>query len=111
MRCDAATVCLLLSPQLRDWSRIVGFQAFKKNVKGCNGGENFDQDMLEEIYAAIKQDEIVMPAEQTGVVRENYLWKVTTLRITCRVSVLFLLLIISFINMHLHQKLMCIDAD
>ena len=85
-------------------------QEFKKNVKGCNGGGDFDQDMLEEIYAAIKQDEIVMPAEQTGVVRENYLWKVTPLRNTCRVSVLFLLLIVCFINMHLLQELMCIFA-
>ena len=51
-------------------------QQFKKNVKGCNGGGDFDQEMLEEIYSAVKQDEIVMPAEQTGVVKENYLWKV-----------------------------------
>lgn len=29
-------------------------EAFKKNVKGINGGEDFDQDMLEEIYNAIK---------------------------------------------------------
>ncbi|KAI0212076.1 Golgi-specific brefeldin A-resistance guanine nucleotide exchange factor 1 [Lamellibrachia satsuma] len=48
---------------------------FKKNVKGVNGGGDFDQDMLEEIYNAIKADEIVMPAEQTGLVKENYLWK------------------------------------
>lgn len=45
-------------------------------MKGCNGGGDFDQDMLEEVYSAIKQDEIVMPAEQTGIVKENYMWKV-----------------------------------
>ncbi|XP_065163849.1 Golgi-specific brefeldin A-resistance guanine nucleotide exchange factor 1 isoform X2 [Atheta coriaria] len=49
---------------------------FKKNLKKVNGGNDFDQDMLDEIYTAIKNDEIVMPAEQTGIVRENYLWKV-----------------------------------
>lgn len=49
---------------------------FKKNVAGVNGGEDFDEDMLEEIYNSIKNDEIVMPAEQTGLVKENYLWKV-----------------------------------
>ena len=32
--------------------------------------------MLDEIYNAIKSDEIVMPAEHTGLVKENYLWKV-----------------------------------
>ena len=29
-------------------------QEFKKNVKGVNGGGDFDQDMLEEIYNAIR---------------------------------------------------------
>ncbi|XP_058806216.1 Golgi-specific brefeldin A-resistance guanine nucleotide exchange factor 1-like [Phymastichus coffea] len=48
---------------------------FKKNLKRVNGGEDFDQDMLDEIYNAIKNEEIVMPAEQTGLVKENYLWK------------------------------------
>lgn len=27
---------------------------FKRNLKKVNGGENFDQDMLDEIYLAIK---------------------------------------------------------
>ncbi|CAH1968968.1 unnamed protein product [Acanthoscelides obtectus] len=49
--------------------------AFKKNLKGVNGGNDFDEDMLDEIYTTIKNDEIVMPAEQTGLIRENYLWK------------------------------------
>lgn len=29
-------------------------QDFKKNVAKCNGGQDFDQDMLEEIYHSIK---------------------------------------------------------
>lgn len=29
-------------------------QQFKKNLKGVNGGTDFDQDMLEDIYNAIK---------------------------------------------------------
>lgn len=49
---------------------------FKKNLKNVNGGEDFDNEMLEDIYNAIRSEEIVMPAEQTGLVRENYLWKV-----------------------------------
>lgn len=28
---------------------------FKKNLKGVDGGKDFDQDLLEEIYQAIKQ--------------------------------------------------------
>ncbi|GJQ80967.1 putative regulation of ARF protein signal transduction [Trypoxylus dichotomus] len=50
--------------------------AFKKNLKKVNGGNDFDQDLLDEIYNAIKNEEIVMPAEQTGIIKENYLWKV-----------------------------------
>ncbi|XP_055952129.1 Golgi-specific brefeldin A-resistance guanine nucleotide exchange factor 1-like isoform X1 [Argiope bruennichi] len=49
---------------------------FKKNLKGVNGGNDFEDSLLEEIYNSIKNEEIVMPAEQTGIVRENYLWKV-----------------------------------
>ncbi|XP_076292687.1 sec7 domain-containing protein garz [Lasioglossum baleicum] len=49
--------------------------AFKKNLKKVNGDADFDQDMLDEIYTSIKGEEIVMPAEQTGLVKENYLWK------------------------------------
>ncbi|KRT85266.1 hypothetical protein AMK59_2713, partial [Oryctes borbonicus] len=51
-------------------------EAFKKNLKKVNGGNDFDQDLLDEIYNSIKNEEIVMPAEQTGIVKENYLWKV-----------------------------------
>jgi brefeldin A-resistance guanine nucleotide exchange factor 1 len=40
-----------------------------------NNKENFDDRMLTEIYNAIKSDEMVMPAEHTGLVRESYLWK------------------------------------
>ncbi|XP_023229448.1 Golgi-specific brefeldin A-resistance guanine nucleotide exchange factor 1-like, partial [Centruroides sculpturatus] len=51
-------------------------EEFKKNLKGVNGGQDFDDEMLEEIYVSIRNEEIVMPAEQSGLVRENYLWKV-----------------------------------
>ncbi|XP_058825554.1 Golgi-specific brefeldin A-resistance guanine nucleotide exchange factor 1 isoform X2 [Topomyia yanbarensis] len=49
---------------------------FLKNLRGLNGNSDFDQDMLVNVYHSIRNEEIVMPAEQTGVVRENYLWKV-----------------------------------
>jgi len=45
-------------------------------VKGVNGGNDFDSDMLEEIFNAIHKTEIVLPEEQTGLVKENYIWKV-----------------------------------
>eukprot|EP00795_Rhopilema_esculentum_P008272 gene8272-14228_t len=48
---------------------------FKRNVKGVNGGGNFPEEMIEEIYNSIKNEEIVMPSERTGRVKENYDWK------------------------------------
>ncbi|XP_070186725.1 Golgi-specific brefeldin A-resistance guanine nucleotide exchange factor 1-like isoform X2 [Littorina saxatilis] len=51
-------------------------EQFKSNVSKVNGGKDFDEDMLEEIFTAIRNEEIVMPAEHTGLVKENYLWKV-----------------------------------
>uniref|UniRef100_A0A8D0H5T6 Golgi-specific brefeldin A-resistance guanine nucleotide exchange factor 1 n=1 Tax=Sphenodon punctatus TaxID=8508 RepID=A0A8D0H5T6_SPHPU len=51
-------------------------EEFRKNLKGVNGGKDFEQDMLEDMYHAIKNDEIVMPDEQTGLVKENYVWSV-----------------------------------
>ena len=29
-------------------------QEFKKNVKGVNGGSDFNQEMLDEVYNAVK---------------------------------------------------------
>lgn len=53
---------------------------FKRNLKGCNKSEDFDGEMLEEIYWSIHKEEIVMPEEHAGVLRESYLWKVMLLR-------------------------------
>ena len=55
-------------------------EQFKRNLRGtnCKSGDppqDHDQDMLDEMYHAIRSEEIVMPAEQTGLVKENYLWK------------------------------------
>lgn len=50
---------------------------YLKNLRGLNGNKgDFSSDVLKNIFHAIKNEEIIMPAEQTGIVRENYLWKV-----------------------------------
>ena len=48
---------------------------FRNNLRGVNDGNDFVPEMLEEIYNAICNEEIIMPAEQIGLVKENYLWK------------------------------------
>jgi brefeldin A-resistance guanine nucleotide exchange factor 1 len=68
----------------------------KANLKGTNGGQDFDPEMLKEIYNSIRYishlvllyknfiiclffqnrtDEILLPSEHVGQVKENYLWK------------------------------------
>lgn len=51
-------------------------EQFKRNLSKVNKGQDFEASMLEEVYTAIRNEEIVMPAEQIGVVKDNYLWKV-----------------------------------
>merc|ERR1719334_397681 len=50
-------------------------EQFIKNLRGTNGGGDHDPEIMAEIYQAIRNEEIVMPAEQTGLVKENYEWK------------------------------------
>ena len=58
-------------------------EQFIKNLRKCNGpdGECFPKDMLTEIYEAIRTDEIVLPAEQKGAIRDQYIWKVIMKRL------------------------------
>ncbi|XP_048590620.1 Golgi-specific brefeldin A-resistance guanine nucleotide exchange factor 1 isoform X2 [Nematostella vectensis] len=49
---------------------------FKRNLRKINGGNDFPATMLEEIFTCIKNEEIVMPAERTGRIRDTYEWKV-----------------------------------
>ena len=57
-------------------STPMSVEEFKKNLTKVNGGANFEEEMLEDIYSAIKNEEIIMPAEHKGLLRDNYLWKV-----------------------------------
>lgn len=50
-------------------------EEFISNLRQVNGGKDFDPEMLKQIYHAIKTNEIIMPAEQQGIIREKYLWK------------------------------------
>lgn len=54
---------------------VMTCEQFIKNVSGVNGKKDFDHAMLKEMYHAIKNKEIVMPAEHDGPLRDKYLWK------------------------------------
>ncbi|XP_064073514.1 Golgi-specific brefeldin A-resistance guanine nucleotide exchange factor 1 [Vanessa tameamea] len=49
---------------------------FVRNLRGCNGNGEFDHAMLEAIFHSIKTEEMVMPAERVGPLRDAYLWRV-----------------------------------
>ncbi|KAJ7337743.1 G-box binding factor [Desmophyllum pertusum] len=49
---------------------------FKRNLRKTNGIGDFKASMLEEVYHAIRNEEIVMPSERSGKIKENYEWKV-----------------------------------
>ncbi|XP_045523665.1 Golgi-specific brefeldin A-resistance guanine nucleotide exchange factor 1 isoform X1 [Pieris brassicae] len=49
---------------------------FVRNLRGCNGSGDFPTDMLKEVFHSIKNEEMVMPAERVGPVRDAYLWRV-----------------------------------
>lgn len=64
------------NPQAKRNQPPMTVDCFKKNLSGTNGSKDFDPEMVAEMYHAIKSEEIVMPAEQKGSVKEDYMWKV-----------------------------------
>lgn len=53
---------------------------FIKNLRGLNGNGDFDEEMLRRVFNSIKSDEMVVPTEQSGPVRDNYLWQMLLIR-------------------------------
>lgn len=50
-------------------------EEFIKNLRGMNGGQDFDPNLLREIYKEIDSNEIVLPFEHYGVIKDRYLWR------------------------------------
>ncbi|KAJ1032666.1 hypothetical protein NDA16_000689 [Ustilago loliicola] len=48
---------------------------YRKNLRGVNGGENFDLELTGAIYENIRKREIVMPEEHAGQLGFEYAWK------------------------------------
>eukprot|EP00118_Oscarella_pearsei_P026459 m.309936 g.309936 ORF g.309936 m.309936 type:complete len:1642 (+) comp48637_c0_seq1:73-4998(+) len=49
-------------------------EQFIRNQRGLNEKEDFDANMLKEIYAEIKENEIIMPEEHEGQHKYDYNW-------------------------------------
>ena len=51
------------------------FEAFSKNLRGVNGGRDFNQEYLEEIYNSIRTNEIILPDEHDNKHAFEYAWQ------------------------------------
>ncbi|KAJ3188710.1 GDP/GTP exchange factor for ARF [Gaertneriomyces sp. JEL0708] len=60
------------NPQVRHRMTI---EDFMRNLRGVNGGKDFRAEYLNEIYEAIRDNEIVMPEEHKGDLGFNYQWR------------------------------------
>ncbi|CAI2349165.1 unnamed protein product [Caenorhabditis sp. 36 PRJEB53466] len=64
------------NPQAKRNQPPMTVDCFRRNLSGTNGTKDFEPEMPAEMYHAIKTEEIVMPAEQKGTVKDDYMWKV-----------------------------------
>ena len=62
------------NPNVKSQNRMT-FEAFAKNLRGVNGGKDFAQDYLQEIYDSIKNNEIILPDEHDNQHAFEYAWK------------------------------------
>ena len=53
----------------------MSFDAFARNLRGVNGGSDFVQDYLLDIYESIKNNEIILPDEHDNQHAFDYAWK------------------------------------
>lgn len=62
------------NPNVKTANRMK-LQDFARNLRGVNGGSNFDDQYLEDIYNAIKAREIVLPEEHDNKHAFEHAWK------------------------------------
>lgn len=53
---------------------------FDRNLLGPKSDRIYDRKLLDQIYTNIRDNEIVLPDEQVGSVRQRYLWKCTMVK-------------------------------
>ncbi|KAL9059616.1 MAG: hypothetical protein Q9162_001121 [Coniocarpon cinnabarinum] len=55
--------------------RQMKFEDFARNLRGCNNGQDFDQDFLNDIYESIRTREIILPEEHDNKNSYDHAWK------------------------------------
>lgn len=64
----------LYNPNVKSQNRM-SFPAFARNLRGVNGGSDFAEEFLQEIYDSIKENEIILPDEHENKHAFDYAWK------------------------------------
>ncbi|CZT46658.1 related to GEA2-GDP/GTP exchange factor for ARF [Rhynchosporium secalis] len=62
------------NPNLKNSSRMT-VEQFGNNLRGVNGGNNFEPGYIQSIYDSIKANEIILPDEHDNKHAFNYAWK------------------------------------
>lgn len=64
----------LYNPNVKNADRMTCVD-FARNLRGVNGGEDFDQEELQSIYDSIKQNEIILPDEHENKHAFDFAWR------------------------------------
>lgn len=62
------------NPNVKAQARMT-YEQFARNLRGVNGGKDFDADYLQEIYDSIKSREIILPEEHDNRHSFDHAWK------------------------------------
>jgi golgi-specific brefeldin A-resistance guanine nucleotide exchange factor 1 len=65
----------LYNPNVAKTQKQMTREDFARNLRGVNSGKDFPPDFLQEIYEAIKQNEIILPDEHANKHAFEYAWK------------------------------------
>lgn len=68
------------SPKVKSQQRMALLD-FTKNLRGVNGGKDFPPEYLEEIYEAIRGEEIILPEEHNTQNAYDHAWKELLIKI------------------------------
>ncbi|EXJ94138.1 hypothetical protein A1O1_02531 [Capronia coronata CBS 617.96] len=64
----------LYNPNVKSQKRMT-YEDFAKNLRGVNSGKDFPPELLQDIYDAIKENEIILPDEHENRHAFEYAWK------------------------------------
>ncbi|KAH0834479.1 hypothetical protein FOPE_03531 [Fonsecaea pedrosoi] len=65
----------LYNPNVAKTQKRMSYEDFARNLRGVNAGKDFSPELLQDIYEAIKENEIILPDEHENKHAFEYAWK------------------------------------